>query len=506
MKYGLPKTAVEKLCAVFAGFPAVEKAVLYGSRAKGNFKTGSDIDLTLYGEAVTSDLCSEVASALDDLLLPYTIDLSVFEELNHAKLREHIERVGVLFYERVQQGAAVKEGWQTKTLGEVLQRTETVNPLQSPEAEFDYIDVSSVSNATFQIQATQRLKGKDAPSRARKLVRANDILFATIRPTLQRIAVVPEHLDQQVCSTGYFVLRPKPGIDHRFVFYSLFTENFMGQMESLQKGASYPAVTDGDVKAQEIPVPPLPEQQRIVGILDEAFEGIATAKANAEKNLQNARALFESYLQSVFTRRGKGWLDKKLGDVCVFENGDRGKNYPNRNEYVESGMPWINTGHIQPDGTLSTDEMNFITRKKFDSLRSGKIRAGDLVYCLRGATLGKTALVAPLTEGAVASSLVIIRPEGLLESRFLYFFLTSPPGQRLIKGFENGAAQPNLGAKSVAKYPISLPTLSEQKEIATKLDQLHEQTQRLAALYERKLAALEGLKKSLLHQAFTGQL
>ena len=142
----------------------------------------------------------------------------------------------------------MKKGWQTKTLGEVLEKTETVNPLLSPNAEFDYIDVSSVSNTTFQIEETQRLKGKDAPSRARKLVRTNDIIFATIRPTLQRIAVVPEHFDKQVCSTGYFVLRPKPGMDHRFVYYSLFTEDFTGQMESLQKGASYPAVTDGDVR------------------------------------------------------------------------------------------------------------------------------------------------------------------------------------------------------------------------------------------------------------------
>jgi predicted nucleotidyltransferase len=100
MKYGLTETTVENICAVFARFPEIEKAILYGSRAKGNFKTGSDIDLTLCGEALTSDLRSTIASALDDLLLPYTIDLSVFNELNHAKLREHIERVGVLFYEQ----------------------------------------------------------------------------------------------------------------------------------------------------------------------------------------------------------------------------------------------------------------------------------------------------------------------------------------------------------------------------------------------------------------------
>jgi len=110
----------------------------------------------------------------------------------------------------------MKNGWPIKTLGEVLQQTETVNPLRSPQTEFDYIDVSSISNATFQIETTQRLEGKDAPSRARKLVRSNDILFATIRPTLQRIAIVPAHLDRQVCSTGYFVLRAKSGIDHRF--------------------------------------------------------------------------------------------------------------------------------------------------------------------------------------------------------------------------------------------------------------------------------------------------
>jgi type I restriction enzyme S subunit len=299
-------------------------------------------------------------------------------------------------------------------------------------------------------------------------------------------------------------LVPRSQLQHKFLYYYL--SSIVDLLNSLGTGATFKELSGSKLKEVPIPVAPLPAQQRIVGILDEAFAGIATAKTNAEKNLQNARALFESHLQSVFTRRAKAWVHKTLGDVCVFENGDRGKNYPNRNEYVESGIPWINTGHIQPDGTLSTDEMHFITHKKFDSLHSGKIRAGDLVYCLRGATLGKTALVDPLTEGAVASSLVIIRPEGLLESRFLYFFLTSPPGQRLIKGFENGAAQPNLGAKSVAKYPISLPTLSEQKEIANSLIELRAETQRLARLYERKLAALEALKKSLLHQAFTGQL
>lgn len=271
-------------------------------------------------------------------------------------------------------------------------------------------------------------------------------------------------------------------------------------------GATVQGVKLPFIKSLIIPIPPMKEQQRIVSIIDEAFDGIATAKANAEKNLQNARALFESHLQAVFSQWGEGWVDTTLGEVCQFENGDRGPNYPNRAEYVETGIPWINTGHIQPDGTLSESEMNFITKEKFNTLRSGKIRPGDLVYCLRGATLGKTALVDPLTVGAVASSLVIIRPGNLLESRFLYYFLTSPHGQGLIKLYDNGAAQPNLGAKSVAKYIISLPKLTEQKLVVQQLDALRTETQRLESIYQQKLTALDELKKSLLDQAFRGEL
>jgi restriction endonuclease S subunit len=197
----------------------------------------------------------------------------------------------------------------------------------------------------------------------------------------------------------YFVTFDEQQHDLRFLYYLLTTL----ELTKLAKGVK-PGINRNEVYSQTTKVPPLTEQQRIVGILDEAFAGIATAKANAEKNLQNARELFESHLHSVFTQRGQGWVQTTLGDVCEFENGDRGKNYPNRKEYVESGIPWINTGHIQPDGFLSQSEMNFISKEKYESLRGGKIQPGDLVYCLRGATLGKTALVSPFTVGAVASS------------------------------------------------------------------------------------------------------
>jgi type I restriction enzyme, S subunit len=166
------------------------------------------------------------------------------------------------------------------------------------------------------------------------------------------------------------------------------------------------------------------------------------------------------------------WQWRKLGELSELINGDRSKNYPNKGEYVRSGIAWINTGHIEPDGTLSIETMHYITREKFDTLRSGKIQPDDLVYCLRGATLGKTAIVSQFREGAVASSLVIIRLSSLVDSKFAYYVLTSPLGRNEIQKFDNGSAQPNLSANSVKKYCFPLPPLAEQSRIVTKVDEL----------------------------------
>ena len=396
------------------------------------------------------------------------------------------------------QGVAMKKGWETKTLGEVLEKTETVNPLQSPNAEFDYIDVSSVSNTTFEIEETQRLKGKDAPSRARKLVRTNDIIFATIRPTLQRIAVVPDHLDKQVCSTGYFVLRPRQGIDHRFVFYSLFTENFIGQMESLQKGASYPAVTDGDVRAQEIPVPPLAEQQRIVGLLDEAFEGIATAKANAEKNLQNARALFESHLQSVFTQRGPGWVEKSLGEVAEVQSGGT-PSVPEKT-YWGGNIPWYSSGELNEIHT--TEPVRTITDAGLNNSNAKLFPKGSLLIGMYDTAALKMSILD--RDGTFNQAIAGVKPNQSVEVEFVLHAINAVKPRLLLE--RRGVRQKNLSLGKIKEIKIPIPPPTEQRAVVTSLRNVAAETQRLARLYERKLAALEALKKSLLHQAFTGKL
>ncbi|MDD5114470.1 MAG: restriction endonuclease subunit S [Methylobacter sp.] len=394
----------------------------------------------------------------------------------------------------------MKTGWQSKALGEILQKTETTNPSQSPEVEFEYIDVSSVSNSIFQIEETQSLKGKDAPSRARRLVKTNDIIFATIRPTLHRIAIVPKHLNHQVCSTGYFVLRPKPEVDHRFLFYWLFTEAFMGQMEQLQKGASYPAVTDAEVRAQVIIFPSLPEQHRIVAILDKAFDGIATVKANAEKNLKNARALFESHLQAVFSQRGKGWVEKPLDVIGKTQTGSTPKTSDQSN--YGDFIPFVKPGDFNTDGSLDLGKDGL---SEAGAKGARKVQAGSVLMVCIGATIGKCGYCnQEVTTNQQVNALI---PSDGSSNKFIYYQMRTETFQRSVIHGSGQATLPIINKSKWSALSLWLPpTVSEQKTIAAKLDALIEETRRLESIYQQKLAALDELKKSLLHQAFSGQL
>jgi type I restriction enzyme S subunit len=222
-----------------------------------------------------------------------------------------------------------------------------------------------------------------------------------------------------------------------------------------------------------------------------------------EKKIKTQKPLKKVDPENVPYQLPKGWEWVNLGEVGEFINGDRGKNYPNKNEYVAEGVPWINTGHIEPNGSLSQSRMNFIAREKFDSLRSGKIQPGDLVYCLRGATFGKTAIVDPYKEGAIASSLMIIRPFSICSNRYLYQYLMSPFGRSQIFRFDNGSAQPNLSANSVRLFLYPLPPLVEQKRIVAKVDELMALCDTLEAAQQTRNTLRQSLRASALDVLMT---
>ncbi|QMW01036.1 restriction endonuclease subunit S [Spirosoma foliorum] len=393
----------------------------------------------------------------------------------------------------------MKTDWEVKTLGNVIQKTENINPAQSPDKEFDYIDVSSVDNETFSIVSTSRLTGKEAPSRARKLVRTNDIIFATVRPTLKRIAIIPDKFNGQVCSTGYFVLRANEYIDYKLIFYFLQTDGFNAEMQKLQKGASYPAVTDGEVRGQTISYPKsLPEQQRIVAILDEAFAAIDKAKENAEKNLQNARELFESYLQSVFANPGEEWVEKSLGEVCSISS----KLIDPRN------TEFLNVLHVGGANIESlTGRLIELKTAQEEGLISGKFLFDEsmVLYSKIRPYLMKVAK--PDFCGLCSADIYPLSPfkDKMIRDYLFYLLLSHDFTQYAIKGSAR-AGMPKVNREHLFEYKFYIGSITDQTSIVAKLDALSAETKKLEAIYQQKLTDLDELKKAILQKAFQGEL
>ena len=334
-----------------------------------------------------------------------------------------------------------------------------------------------------------------------------DCLISRLPRPVGRACLIPNTGERMITAVDCSILRFKQDmiLPQYFVYYSQ-SAHYNNQIQPLCTGSTRKRISRKNLGKIKISIPPLEEQQRIVSILEEAFETISKNSIINSEKFSKIENLFESYLNQIFTKEENNWDAFALGETCHFENGDRGTNYPKRAEYVEDGIPWINTGHILPNGTLDRNSMNYITEEKFRSLRSGKTKPGDLVYCLRGATLGKTAIVDSNAVGAVASSLVIIRPSEKILSKFLYFFLTSNTGKSFIKQYQNGAAQPNLGAKSVKKFIIPLPSINVQEKIVSEMEDCYKNYNLLQSLRHKSDSTISELKQSILQEAFNGKL
>lgn len=308
--------------------------------------------------------------------------------------------------------------------------------------------------------------------------------------------------------TAALRVRDPQSLDFRFLHKFLHWTYVSGITEGMQSHSTGIRNLDGDAyKAIKIKFPPLPEQQRIVTILDEAFDGIATARANAEQNLQNARALFESHLQSMFTQRGDGWIERRLTDVTTIINGFAFKSGDFSPHAKVQSIKITNVGVrefvCESDSLLPSDFL--------ETYASFSIRAGSIVIALTRTIISgglKVAIVPDEFDGALLNQRVaaIIVSPNLLNAEFLFAYLSSQYVFDYVKAHVNTLMQPNLSISDLRAMPIPLPPAIEQERIADRLEVLKEETQRLESIYQRKLSALDDLKKSLLHQAFAGLL
>jgi type I restriction enzyme, S subunit len=301
-----------------------------------------------------------------------------------------------------------------------------------------------------------------------------------------------------------FALEPFDFMEPGYVFYFYQTTDFQEQFKSKMTGL-IGGVSIGKFKNINIRVPPLPVQKQIVAILDEAFEKISNAKEDAEKNLNNAKEVFESYLQSVFENKGEGWETRTL--LKVSNEITDGSHFSPKSS-TEEEYPYITVRDIEED-TINFKSCKFINKVNYQILlKNGcKPNSGDILFSKDG-TVGKVSLIDFEKEFVVLSSLAIIRPKrDVIYSSLLKYILKNPSFLKIAMGKKTGAAIRRIILKNLKLIEINFPTaISEQEILAAKLDALFEQTKKLEAIYTQKLADLEELKQSILQKAFNGEL
>ena len=230
------------------------------------------------------------------------------------------------------------------------------NPTKAPEESFAYVDVAAVDNNAKAIVGARTVVGVDAPSRARKLIRRGDILISTVRPNLNAVAMVPPELDGQVASTGFCVLRATEKVLPEYLFFFTRAKTFVDGLSSLVAGALYPAVSDSQVLDQELPLPPLPEQGRIVDLLSRA-EGIVRLRREAEKK---AAELIPALFLDMFGDPGgnpKGWPEQRLGNIAAVVSGvTKGRKFGDK-KTVE--VPYLRVANVQA-GHINLSEVKTI--------------------------------------------------------------------------------------------------------------------------------------------------
>ena len=199
--------------------------------------------------------------------------------------------------------SALPDGWVWTTLGEICESALKTQPKERPKVEFTYIDIASIDNHLSKIVNPKIYVGKDAPSRARQVVRTGDILFSTVRTYLKNIALVSDRYDGQIASTGFCIIRPLIAATE-FIFWMTLSNGFLSPLNKIQRGTSYPAVRDSDVFSQIVPLPPENEQIRIVAKIEELFTKLDAGK----DELLQAKARLKRYRQSVL----KAAMDGKL--------------------------------------------------------------------------------------------------------------------------------------------------------------------------------------------------
>lgn len=392
----------------------------------------------------------------------------------------------------------MKNGWLFKRLGDVC----TFDKVQGMHHGLPYVGLEHIESNT----------GRFIGSLDPQVVKSSTFQFSTghvlygrLRPYLNK-AFAPDFDGH--CSTEIFPIKPSPSVMRDYLLYWLLTGETTERINGTCTGARMPRADMTEVLDFDFPLPSLSEQKRIVGILDETFAGIATAKAYTEKNLQNARALFASHLQSVFAHGGRSWVEKRLEEVLATQP-QNGWSPPAAN-HSDLGTPVLTLSSVT-GFRFRPDKVKFTSAGTNPRARYW-VKNGDLLITRSNTPelVGHVAIASGIAEPTIYPDLIMrMNPDPTKAlTEFLYYQMRTSVLRMHISNRAQGAnpTMKKISNGAVRTLPILVPPLTDQRTVVAQLDALAAETQRLTRLYEQKLAALSALKQSILHQAFSGEL
>ena len=379
-----------------------------------------------------------------------------------------------------------------------------------------YIGLENVQSGTGKLISGS--SEQETPEGIALSIVKDDVIFGKLRPYLAKCYLVQK---TGCCSTEFLVLEGLK-IYSNYLKYSMLSPSFIDVVNMATYGTKMPRANWEIIGGMLMPVPPLAEQQSIASYLDEkcaAIDEIITeAKATIDEYKSwKASVIFEAVTKGLnpnaemkdsgvewIGRIPKGWVIGRIGKYAKFFNGDRGNNYPKPEDFIETGIPFLTAYNLEKEIVDTSIHCKYISQEKYESLGGAKLKINDIIFCLRGAGVGKCAINLTEQNGTVASSLMAIRAINIT-SKFLLYILKSNVSLAQTSLFMNGTCAENLSAESLASYTISVPPLSEQQSIVAYLDEKCAAIDGVIAEKEALIGELESYKKSLIFETVTGK-
>lgn len=388
--------------------------------------------------------------------------------------------------------------WKYTSLGSICKTGAGGTPLKSKKEYYEngnipWLRSGEVNNRNI-VDCEIKITEKGLNNSSAKLFPSGTVVIAMYGATAGQVGILnfESSTNQAVCG-----ILPNEKFIPEFLYY--FFVGYKNELISQAVGNAQPNISQEKIKATLIPVIPLQEQQQIVAILDKAFKAIDQAKANIEKNIENAKELFQSKLNAIFSQKGAGWEEKTLGEVCM--TGAGGTPLKSKKEYYEGGdIPWIRSGEVNNRNIIDSEIK--ITLKGLNNSSAKLFPPRTVVVAMYGATAGQVGILN--FECSTNQAVCGILPNDKFIPEFLYYKFLDFKEALISQAV--GGAQPNVSQAKIKETLIPILSIDKQKSIVETLDNFSFKKEKILSLYKYQIDNLEELKKSLLQKAFAGEL